>query len=70
MTKDHLELAYDGGLVPAPDFIPGKRVFKPAREHFDMRIEGFRVCVRTQSLWKGTASAVPQRDYMDEGFSP
>jgi hypothetical protein len=32
--------------------------------------EGFRICVRKQSFRKGTASAVPQQDDMDEGFSP
>jgi hypothetical protein len=33
-------------------------------------MSGIRVRVTTQSLWKGTASAVPQQDDIAEGFSP
>ena len=34
--------------VPAPDFSPGKRVFKPAGNALCCKDPGFRVCVRTE----------------------
>ena len=46
------------------------RALKAAEKVRFSKGTGFRVRVRTQSLWKGTASAVPQQDDTDEGFSP
>ena len=46
MTQGHLESLPDDGWVPAPDYSPGGRVFKPAEKSVT-ELEGFSpgVCV-------------------------
>jgi hypothetical protein len=48
MTQGHLESAYDGGLVPAPDFSPGERVFQTRGIARYINFGAFRVCVRAR----------------------
>jgi hypothetical protein len=43
---------------------------KPVEGSKNLPSGALRFRVRTQSLWKGTASAVPQQENIDEGFSP